>query len=195
MKTDIWIDIDDTIANTSDIIMKEAIDYHKTALKKQVVLSNVKSKDYYYFARRLGWNRDELCGFFDTRYPQYLEKLEIKQGVVETINRLREKGMMIRFISSRRESSQKKDVYTITAEWLKKKEIKYDDLIIDCYDKYEVLSSETGIYIDDSCENCNAVCTLGTFDVYQMESPYGEVCMDTRIKVVKNWIEINQYLT
>lgn len=195
LNTNIWIDIDDTIANTSDIIMKEAIDYHKYILKKNVLVSDIKSRDYYYFARKLGWNEEELRGFFRDKYPDYLKMVEIKSGVVETINRLRENGKKIHFISSRREISIGNSVYEITVEWLRKHEVKYDSLIINCCDKYSILSSKTGIYIDDSYDNCVAVSKLDAFVVYQMESQYGERCSNKRIKFVKNWNEINEYLT
>lgn len=175
MKKDIiCIDLDDTISDTSSTIIEFARKYdieHFGGTGKLNLLEN--SRDHYYFARMLNWNREQLINFFDDCYFKYLQEIKVKENSREIITKLKELGFYICIITARREK-EGNQVYKITNNWLKANNIEYNNLILNSIDKGKLVEEmKAHIFIDDSFDNCISVrkCSPST-KVYLMNTIY-----------------------
>lgn len=149
------IDLDDTLSLTAETILKYAIKFDKENLHGNGILKTIDTcEDYYYFARMLGWDRGDLIKFFDQCYIQYLKDIKVKPESSLIIKKIKQLGVKIYIITSRRE--QKNNVVEkITKNWLEKNGILYDKLYLDIVDKGELLQDINPTYfVDDSFKNC-----------------------------------------
>lgn len=173
MKKDILcIDLDDTLSDTFQVIVDFARkydieNYGGTGILKELV----DSRDHYYFARMLNWNREQLISFFNDCYIEYLEEIKAKKNSSEVIVKLKNLGFSICILTARREK-ENGQVYEITSNWLKKNNIEYDNLIINSINKGKIVDKmKAKIFIDDSFDNCLSVrnCSPST-KVYLMDT-------------------------
>ena len=126
----ICIDLDDTLSLTADTILEFAINFDKTKLNRSGILKQIDNcEDYYYFARMLEWNREQLISFFDTCYLDYLQKIKVKPDASLIINKIKNLGIEIYIVTSRRER-ENNEIKIITQEWLKQNSIVYDKLFL-----------------------------------------------------------------
>lgn len=149
------IDLDDTLSLTAETILNYAIDFDKTKLKRSGVLKQIDNcEDYYYFARMLEWNREQLISFFDTCYLDYLQEIKAKQYASLFTKKIRDLGISIYIVTSRRETKNN-EVRIITEEWLKKNNICYDKLFVNVVNKGELIKQlKPNYFVDDSYKNC-----------------------------------------
>lgn len=188
-------DLDDTICNTAEEIMKYAMDYHINVLHRtNPVKKSINCKDYYYFKDMLDWNDEETIGFFRQCYPLYLSDIQCKRDVAMITEKLKKMGYEIHICSARRSNSTNY-VYDLTKKWLQKNQIIYDKLIIDQVDKlYYVNNIKNVIFIDDSFENCQSVAENTKHVVYMMSTNYNQKFYSADFMRVSNWIEIYNLL-
>ncbi len=187
-----YIDIDDTIAVTDIILIKEAIDFNKFYLKRNSKVDMGEYNNHYYFAEMLNWSMQDMKDFYNNRYPDYLKNLDVKPYVCESIYKLHQNGFKIVFLSSRVEKNDL--VMPITKKWLSINSIYYDEVIVNCANKYDYLEDKSGFFIDDSYENCCNVSTLKCFKVIQISSRYGKKSNENNIKSLDNWNDISDYI-
>ena len=154
----VCIDLDDTIADTYSTIVKLAKKYDIEALGGMGILDkSIDSKDYYYFARMLGWNNENVTTFFQKYYPSYLKKIAPNKEAKRVLKKIKKINLSIYIVTARKQSS-KEDVLCITKNWLDEKGIIYDNLIINVMSKAKIVKEVDGKYfLDDSIENCKAV--------------------------------------
>ncbi len=163
----IGIDIDDTIAYTyeqvRDALLKE----------KNYVISD---KDIYY-------NDPEVIGYYYKNSEIASSVLKPKEYAAEIINKLKDEGYMIYFLTSRR-----KDLYKITYKWLVDNGFKFDELYIECKKKDSVCEElKINYFIDDSLDHVNSVKNKN-INSYLFTSNYNiKFDVDNR---VNNWKEI-----
>lgn len=192
MKKTCYIDIDDTISVTDIALINEAINFNKSYLARNNEAHSGIFNNHFYFAEMLNWSTQDLKEFYDIRYPEYLNSLDVKPYVSESIYKLHKNGFKIVFLSSRVEKNNL--VLTLTKKWLELNSIYYDEVIINCTNKCKYLENKSGFFVDDSYENCLNISSFENFKVIQMSSKYGKECDHDNVKLLNNWNDISNYI-
>lgn len=152
----IGIDLDDTTFVTVDAMVKYADMYDINVLGKTG--SNNKMgliKDRYYLEALYGWSQKEKYDFFDTYYKNVLEECTPMEGVAEVIQKLKNEGNEIYFITARLTNILNCDTEAITIKSLKDNNIPYDKLIINISKKLEACKKyNIDLFIEDSYQTC-----------------------------------------
>lgn len=157
----IGIDIDDTVSDTYEISFAYAQKYTIEELKRDGKINDVKIEHSEYLDILHNWTEDENIAF----WTKYLEKIQANANQItlssQTINKLREEGHKIVFITARW-TCDFSDVEAVTIKWLKEKNINYDDIVFGCEDKKQVsIDQNVDIFIDDSFKHCVSVSEAG----------------------------------
>ena len=155
----IGLDIDDTICYTNKVLMKYADIYNKEHGNRKLL-----KRDTNDFSEVYGWNDDEVYNFFRTYYLDALKEIEPKEDVKEVLERLREEGHEIIFITIRsdKQCGGVGEASRITTEWLEKYKIPYDELNVDIHDKKEFCKEHNiDVFMDDSSKTVISVSELG----------------------------------
>ena len=181
------VDLDDTLASSGKTITNYAIKFDKEVLKRKTTIKEINDcDDYYYFAKMLNWDREDLVKFFNRCYPAYLNDIKIKYGTKKYLQLIKKLNIKIYIVTSRREINNDK-VLKITIDWLNKNHICYDKLFINIDNKAEFLKKlNPNFYIDDSLKNCNSVKEiLPNTQVYLMNTKYNKN-IKTDLKRINN---------
>ncbi len=178
----IGIDIDDTISNTNEYLIEEAIKYDRM-YKKKGILDNTT----YNFCGFFNWEKSDKEDFYKYIYDNNLHNVPIKSHAKEVINKLKKEGHKI-YIITRRDTDIYKDPYKETYKWLKKNKIKFDKLVVQAKDK-GIVCKELGvdIFIDDLLSNCIRAHEEG-INVLMFDSSYNK--NEKNFKRVVSWEEI-----
>lgn len=177
----IGIDIDDTITNSWEYL----IPIYRKIFNIEI---DEKSLPYYDTVR----DKMSLEEFLEIgkQNENVMKEVPIKADASEFLNKLKEEGHTIIFITARGKSYE--DPYKTTKEYLDKHNIPYDKIIVDTWDKAKACQEEKiDLFIDDAKKHCKEVSNLG-IDVLMMETNYNKD--DTIIKYVKNWKEVYNYI-
>lgn len=154
----IGIDIDDTIADTYETIFVYAYEFTLKKLKRDVVLNMSSVSHHDYTKKIFGWTDEESDIFWDIYFDKIVNNTKPFTLAVETLNKLKEEGNQIIFITARYGKTAKE----LTEKWLKKYKINYDKLIVDAQEKGEYAKLENiDLFIDDSLTNCKNVSSFG----------------------------------
>lgn len=155
----IGLDIDDTICYTNKVLMKYADIYNKEHGNRKLL-----KRDTNNFSEVYGWDDNEVYNFFRTYYLDALKEIEPKEDVKEVLEKLREEGHKIIFITVRndKECGGEGEAHRITTEWLNKYEIPYDELNLDIHDKKAFCKKHNiDVFMDDSTRTVSSVSELG----------------------------------
>lgn len=188
-----WIDIDDTLCDTDSVFMTRAIQFHSQVLKRKMpnaIRELNFSPDYFYFARYLDWNEEDIRLFFHSVYPDILRQVLPKKGACKWLEEQRRLCNDIVLISARHDKEFNGETLKITKQWLDKYNIIVDGIILDCIDKPSFLMDKHGVYIDDSYSDCMAVVSNPNIHVVQFVSKYGKQCESTNVTKMKNWDDL-----
>lgn len=183
----IAIDIDNTICNTSDFFGPLATHYDREILHKN---SNI---DYNkILPRSPEWTKEELSYFVENIFNVESINIPIKEDASLYINKLKEFGYEIIFITYR---GFKDDDHTdlITPDYLKKHNIPYDNIITKTMDKYKCLD-DCDYFIDDSIHNCEMAIEHTNSKVIMMSSNATKDYYNDKIYKVNNWKEVYNYI-
>lgn len=190
------IDLDDTLSLTADTILKYAINFDKTKLNRSGQLKKIENcEDYYYFARMLGWNKGQLISFFDACYIDYLQKIEVKSDASIIIKKIKNLGVKVYIVTSRRERENNK-IMEITQKWLKQNEISFDKLFVNVINKSELMKQINPTYfVDDSYKNCFDVSqACESTKVFLIETDFNKSIQDENILKIKNLKELYEFI-
>ena len=175
----IGIDIDDTLTNTYEYTIR--------------VISKIYNLDYKKLLRKK-MNYDEL----KINYPKVFEKetyekeiknVKLKENAKKVINKLYKNNEII--IITARNKNECKLPYNLCYNYLTKNKIKFNELIVEAMDKGRICyENKIDLFIDDSINNCLNVLEYG-IDTFIFDNIYNK---NTKIKRVKNWLEINKYI-
>lgn len=190
----IGIDIDDTLTNTSELLLAYAQKYDYEVLKgngsinKEKVYSIIngeKVKD------GMGWTTEENNDFKDMYHATVLENAPIKPFAKEIINKLIEEGNEIIFITARNNKSDRiSDSYSISKRLLDKNEIKYNKIITECEDKLlECKKNHVDIFIDDKIETCLEL-EQGGVHSFLMNTPFNNSLDGKNLVRVFSYIDL-----
>lgn len=183
----IGIDIDDTIADTNEMLEAYAGIYDKLYKEGHGIVD----KNCYKFNGMYDWSEEDRLDFFKTYMVEVLENVEIKDYVVDVIKKLRQEGNEIIFITTR-DGDYIEDCYKLTKKWLDEKNVEYDMIIAGDKRKSDYADSlKFDLFIDDSIKNCTKVSEKG-IDVLLFDTKYNRDNKD--FKRVKNWQEIYEYI-
>ena len=132
----IGIDIDDTIAKTSEETDIYAKEYTESILKRKFELQNIEIFDPMWAKHLYNWTDEENEEFWDLYYEKIMENVKPKEDAVEVINNLSVKNNII--IITARWDRKSGIIAKITKEWLKRNKINYEKLFIGHKDKRKI---------------------------------------------------------
>lgn len=183
----IAIDIDNTICNTSDFFGPIAENYDRTVLHKNNVINYDKI-----VPRSDDWSKEELSYFVENFFNKESINIPIKVDAVIYINKLKELGYEIVFITNR---GIKEDDHTdlIVPKYLEKNNIPYDNIITKSNDKYMYLD-DVDYFIDDAIRNCEEALEKTNTKVLMMRTKKTKDYTNDEIIIVNDWKEIFNYI-
>ena len=157
----IGIDIDDTITDLQDDLLIEAIEYDKTLRGTGIIYPERK-----YIGQRFDWNEEEKEYYLSELRWKVMNKAKIREGAIEVIQKLKEEGNEIIFITAR-SNRYHNDPYNTTNKWLNDNNIPFDKLVISALDKGKICEEENiDIFIDDQERNCTLTQNKGIKTIY-----------------------------
>ena len=193
MKKILCFDLDDTICDTSTVILEQAGRFNKEEFNIHEPLhAHDNCSDFLEFLNAFGWGEEQIESFFDKNYPAFLEEVVPKVGVVDTIHKLHLSGWKIHIVTSRREINGR--VYLMTEKWLQKHGVIFDSLTIEAINKIPILKDkETDFFFDDSIKNCIHASQSGITS-FLMDTPYNRAFSCREIERIKSFSDIPDVL-
>jgi len=182
----IGIDIDDTIANTNDYLVNEALQFDKECVKGR----GFKNKNAYSYMEMFYWSVLDVDYFLKKmRKMNYYALLDPIKDAVFYVNKLYDEGNTIILIT-KRENSMK--VKMSTKKWLKKNNFKYHQLILKGDKKGEICKRfGIDVFIDND--------EINVYDALE----YGVSCVlkgtrfneeENELKRIEEWEDIYNYV-
>ena len=187
----IGIDIDDTTFLTVKSMLKYADKFEEETSGKPINKDNFGLiKNRYYLEALYGWDRQTKLKFFNTYYKNVLEECTMLPNANKVIQKLRENGHTIHFITARLMNIKDCNTEKITRESLKRFNIPYDSLSLHISDKL-TFCIEHGIdlLIEDSYETCKQLVDNGIKSIL-MTTKMNENIDSNGITRVNNWEQI-----
>lgn len=187
----IGIDIDDTTFLTVKSMLKYADKYEEEILGKPINRDSFGLiKDRYYLKVLYGWDEKTKYAFFNKYYKNVLEECTMLPNADKTIQKFKEEGEEIYFITARLMNISGCDTEGITKSSLEKFNIPYDKLFLHISDKLKFFK-ENGIdlCIEDSYDTCRNLTDNGIKSIL-MTTKMNENIDATGITRVNNWNEI-----
>lgn len=180
----IGIDIDDTLASTSEILMDiikkdKTVDWNNPLNNiKDILRGNVQTED----AQK----------FFKSLKSDLADKVLIKDGAKEAIDKLVEAGHKIYIITARDESLIP-NAFEISEKFLKDNEIKFEELYVGIYNKASFcFAHQIDVMIDDSLEICEDMVETSTKPL--LFTSIVNQDFETDVERVNSWKEIENIL-
>ena len=187
----IGIDIDDTIANTYDVLFNYVQEYtiHDIVTDREKANRDIIAQMYYTNFRNGDKKQDKE--FFDKYYEKTVLKVKPKRNAVENIKKLKEEGNQIYLITARF-PSEKFNIEELTKDWLKKYDIPYDKLILNSENKVITAKEHCiDIFVDDNIKNCTEMAKAG-IKTYIMDTIVNKDFIDENIERVYSWSQLYQ---
>ena len=192
----IGIDIDDTTVVTVESMVKYGDKYDTEVLNREAKKDNLgRIKDRYYMNALYGWTEEEKFAFFDMYYKNVLEECYPLPNASEIINRLKQEGNEIIFITARLTNIKNCETEKITKETFRKYNIPYDKLIMNVDDKLKFCKeNDVEVFIEDSYETCKNLQENG-IKAYLMTTKMNRNIVDDKIERVSSWDEVYEKIT
>ena len=187
----IGIDIDDTIANTYDVLFKYVQEYtiHDIVTDREKNNRDMIAQMYRTNFRNGDKKQDKE--FFNRYYEKTVLKVKPKMKAIENIKKLKEEGNQIYLITARF-PSEKFNIEELTKGWLKKYDIPYDKLILDSENKVITAKEHCiDIFVDDNIKNCTEMAKVG-IKTYIMDTIVNKDFIDENIERVYSWSQLYQ---
>ena len=176
----IGIDIDDTICDTWEYLIPYLSKYFN-------IDENILRKAQVPYYEACNCTYQEYCEFARKNYDILTPNFKLKKGVKEIIDKLKNEGNEIFFITARSINGFK-DPYKISYDYLKKHDIYFDKLIVNAKEKVEKsIEEKIDLFIDDSIINCNLLSKSGV-KVLLFDTSYNKNC--TNFKRIFNWDDV-----
>lgn len=192
----IGIDIDDTTVVTVESMVKYGDKYDTEVLNREAKKDNLgRIKDRYYMNALYGWTEEEKFAFFDMYYKNVLEECYPLPNASEIINKLKQEGNEIIFITARLTNIKNCETENITKETFRKYNIPYDKLIMNVDDKLKFCKeNDVEVFIEDSYETCKSLQENG-IKAYLMTTKMNRNIVDDKIERVSSWNEVYEKIT
>lgn len=187
----IGIDIDDTLLNIVNSMLKYADKYDIEVLGRKGSNGNIGLiKNRYYLKSLYNWTDEEKFNFFEMYYKNVLEECTLKENADKVCQKFKEDGNEIYFISARLGNVKDCNTEQITKNTFEKNNIPYTKLIINAKDKITI-SKELNIdlFIEDSYETCSQLAEIGINSIL-ITTPLNDKIDTGNIPRANNWDEI-----
>ena len=149
----IGIDIDDTITYTYETLLPMVAVKYGMSLKKLQV-----QRPPYAMLKSILPNYEQ---FASENLPVVAKIVPLREGVIDVLNKLRDQGHKIIFITARNHKEYA-DPYKVSYEFLEANNIPYDKLLVNVTDKAQQCIVEgIDLFIDDNNDNCKSVHKTG----------------------------------
>lgn len=187
----IGIDIDDTTFFTVKSMLKYGNIFEEEISGKPIDRDNFGLiKNRYYLNALYGWDNETKFKFFDKYYKNVLEECIMLPDANTVIQKLKEEGDTIHFITARLMNIEGCDTEGITRKSLEKYHIPYDSLNLHISDKLCFFKeNEIDICIEDSFETCRQMTDNGIKSILMTTKMNCDV-NNQEIVRVNNWNEI-----
>lgn len=163
----IGIDIDGTITNLHNEIIKYGLQYNDYILGK-----GIKNENAYRISEIFDWEKDDYVKLKKYIQMEVLNIIKPRDDVVEYLNNIKKLGHEIYIITGRK-STEMRDTYNETLNWLKTNNIPFDKFIIEESNKGKVcIENNIDIFVDDSLKHLNRVCDAGVKKIYIFDNVY-----------------------
>ena len=159
----IGIDIDDTLTDVKDELIKAGEKYARSLGKNIIIDKNFEDKNNNgnKWQEMFQFNYEELKYFLKDIQESITNKAKPRKNVVEVINKLKNDGNKIIIITAR-DSEFHDDPYKYSKDWLDKNNIYYDKLVVNARNKEDAcIEEKIDLFIDDSKSNCLNVKNAG----------------------------------
>lgn len=184
----IGIDIDDTIAKTSEEIDIYAKEYTENILKRKFELQKIEILDPMWARHLYGWSDEENENFWNLYYEKVMKNVKPKDDAIEIINELSKENNII--IITARWDTENGIIAEITKKWIEKYSINYDKLFIGYLDKRDIAKENNiELFIDDSFKTCKQISEIGV-KTFIMDSRINKEMKDDKLERVFSWKEI-----
>lgn len=181
----IGIDIDDTLTNSSQVFIKYARIYNKINKINHIINTNELDQK-----KAFGWTKENQKEFAEKFLMRILLEATPNKNAVEIINKIKEEGHNIYFITARKDS-EIANMFDFTRLWLEKNKIYYDKLIVNSSDKLiDCNENNIEIFIDDNYLTCKRIKDNTKIKVFMYETNYNSWVDKIEIDRVKNWEDI-----
>lgn len=191
----IGIDIDDTTVVTIHSMIKYADKYNSEVLGLET--NNDKLgliQNRYYLKAIYGWDDTTKYNFFEKYYKNVLEECVILPFADEIINKLKNEGNEIFFVTARLSNIPGCNVEEITKKTLEKYNISYDNLFVNILDKVSFCREKNiDIFVEDSYETCVELEKNG-IKTYFMTTLMNKNIKEEKTRRVNNWNEIYEHI-
>lgn len=190
----IGIDIDDTIADTYEVMFAYAQKYTVEDLKRSAKIKELDNLTNHFYTRSMhSWTQEEEEKFFEKYYEKIIKEIKPFTCAIETLKKLKEEGNQLIFITARFEPDYF-DVRKTTLDWLKRYDVPYDKLIINPTTKKEAaIENDIDVFIDDSYSNCKDVISAG-IESWIMNTRCNKGIQDQNLTRVYSWPHIKQII-
>ena len=187
----IGIDIDDTTVEMLTSMVKYADIYDTQILGRKGTNGKLGLiKNRYYLGALYGWDKDTKFKFFEMYYKNVLEESIPMPKASQIINKLKEDGHEIYFITARLTEIKNCETEKITLQTLKNNNIPYDKVIFNAFDKLKFCKeNDIEIFIEDSYETCKEL-EENNIKTYLMTTKMNQNIDAEEIERVKEWNEI-----
>lgn len=187
----IGIDIDDTTFFTVKSMLKYGNIFEEEISGKPIDRDNFGLiKNRYYLNALYGWDNETKFKFFDKYYKNVLEECVMLPDANTVIQKLREEGDTIHFITARLMNIEGCDTEGITRKSLEKYHIPYDSLNLHISDKLSFFKeNKIDICIEDSFETCRQMTDNGIKSILMTTKMNCDVDNQEIVRV-NNWNEI-----
>ena len=183
----IGIDIDDTLANTKELMIEYAIEYDKKHFRGNGIIH----KEIYDLSGMFDWTKEEKKQFMKDCILEIADKVTLKPNAKEVLMKLKEEGNEI-YIITYRTKKRYEDPQKTTEKWLKKQNIPYDKLITNSGPKGIVCkNNNVDVLIDDNLTHCLDASNYH-IDTIVFDSIYNREHMD--LPRVYTWDEVYEKL-
>lgn len=192
----IGIDIDDTTFFTVKSMIKYGDIFEEEISEKSANKDKMGMiKNRYYLKELYGWDVEKKFQFFEKYYKNVLEECTLLPNADKVIQKLKNDGDSIHFITARLMNIKKCDTEAITKKSLKNFNIPYDTLNLHIEDKLTFFKkNKIDICIEDSYETCREATDNGIKSIL-MTTKMNEEIDAGDIKRVNNWDEIYEEIT
>lgn len=187
----IGIDIDDTTFFTVKSMLKYGNIFEEEISGKPIDRDNFGLiKNRYYLNALYGWDNETKFKFFDKYYKNVLEECIMLPDANTVIQKLKEEGDTIHFITARLMNIEGCDTESITRKSLEKNNIPYDSLNLHIFDKLSFFKeNDIDICIEDSFETCRQMTDNGIKSILMTTKMNCDVDNQEIVRV-NNWNEI-----
>ena len=191
----IGIDIDDTTFLTVKSMLKYADIFEEEISGVPTNRDNFGLiKNRYYLKALYGWDDETKYKFFNKYYKNVLEECTMLPDANKIIQKLKEDGDTIHFITARLMNIEGCDTEAITRKSLKEFNIPYDSLNLHISDKISFFKQNNiDLCIEDSYETCRQLTDIGIKSILMTTKMNSEIDSG-EIERVNNWQEIYELI-